>query len=142
VPVAALDETGFVGEHHGLRAVVEAELGEDARDMGLDGRVADDQLGSDLGVGQAAGQLSQDVDLARCQLRELGRRAFARRGAAGELGDEAPRDRRREKRAPVGESADRADEVLCRPVLEQEAAGSAASLRPSSETSTSTASCS
>ena len=47
---ARFNEAGFVGEDDGLGAVVEVELGEDARDVGLDGGVADDELAGDVGV--------------------------------------------------------------------------------------------
>ena len=37
-------EPDLVGEDHGLDAVAQAELGEDAPDVGLDGRLADEQV--------------------------------------------------------------------------------------------------
>jgi hypothetical protein len=52
---ARFDEPCLVGVDDGLGAVAEVELGVDTCDVGLDGRVADDQLGGDLGVGVAAG---------------------------------------------------------------------------------------
>src|SRR3954452_9427793 len=45
--LARLDESGFVGVDDGLCAVVEAELGEHVRDVGLDGGVADVELVGD-----------------------------------------------------------------------------------------------
>ena len=49
---AGLDETGLVGEHDGLDAVAEVELGEDPVDVCLDGGRLDDELLGDLGVGK------------------------------------------------------------------------------------------
>ena len=49
--VAGADEPGLVGEDHGLGAVAQPELEEDAADVGLDRRLAHDQRGGDLGVG-------------------------------------------------------------------------------------------
>ncbi len=48
------DETGFVGEDDGLHAVAQVEFLEDASDVGFHGSVADDELGGDLGVREAA----------------------------------------------------------------------------------------
>jgi hypothetical protein len=39
---AWLDEPGLVGEDDGVDAVSQVELGEDVRDVGLDGPLADD----------------------------------------------------------------------------------------------------
>ncbi len=67
---AGLNEARLVGEDDGLGAVVEVELGEDARDVGLDGGVAYDELAGDVGVGHAAGDEPEHFELARCQLCE------------------------------------------------------------------------
>jgi len=48
--VAGAHEPGLVGEHDGLDAVAQAELGEQAPDLGLDRRVADDELRRDLAI--------------------------------------------------------------------------------------------
>lgn len=48
-------ETAYVGENHCLDSVAEAELGQDACDVGLDRGLAEVQLGADLGIGQALG---------------------------------------------------------------------------------------
>src|SRR6185312_14424146 len=58
---AFLVEPGLVYEYHRLHAVAEAELGEDVRDVGLYGRLADVELLTDLCVGQAAGDEQEDV---------------------------------------------------------------------------------
>jgi hypothetical protein len=51
VSVRRAGEAGFVGEHDGLDAVAQAELGEDAADVGPGGVLADDEFGRDLVVG-------------------------------------------------------------------------------------------
>ena len=51
VSVRRAGETGLVGEHDGLDAVAQAELGEDAADVGPGGVLADDEFGRDLVVG-------------------------------------------------------------------------------------------
>jgi drug/metabolite transporter (DMT)-like permease len=43
-------QSALVGEDHGLHAVPSPELGEDALDVGLDGRLLDDERGGDLRV--------------------------------------------------------------------------------------------
>ena len=48
--VAGADEAAFVRDDHGLRAVADAELGEDAVDMGLHGRLPEVELRGDLRV--------------------------------------------------------------------------------------------
>ena len=58
-------------EHDCLDAVAEVELLEDVRDVRLDGRVADVELLADLGVREAAGDQTKDVQLALGQLAEL-----------------------------------------------------------------------
>jgi hypothetical protein len=77
----------------------------------------------DLGVGQALRDVSEYFELAWGQLVQAGGR-FARRG--GELLDQASSDRRREQRVAVRDGADTGDELSCREVFEQEAAGSRA----------------
>ena len=52
-PAAGLDQAGFAGEHDGLGPVMQAELAEDPRDVGLDRGVAEEQLTGDVGVGHA-----------------------------------------------------------------------------------------
>jgi hypothetical protein len=49
---AGLDEPALVGEDHELGAVAQAELGEDARQVRLDGRRSDEQALGDLGTTQ------------------------------------------------------------------------------------------
>src|SRR5215204_5428129 len=59
-----LDEAGLVGEDDRLYSVAQVELLEDAGDMSLDGSVADDELGRDLGVRKAARKALQNFELA------------------------------------------------------------------------------
>src|SRR5580704_13721824 len=51
---AGCDQAGFVGEDDGLGSVAEAELGQDAADVGLGGLHGDNQAAADFGVGHAA----------------------------------------------------------------------------------------
>ena len=65
-----LHDAGLVGQDHGLHPVAQPELGEQVPDVRLHGRLADDQVGGYLRVGQAAGEPQQDVALPdgqRCQ---------------------------------------------------------------------------
>ena len=48
--VAGLDQARLVGVDHRLHPITDAELVEDAADMGLDRRLAERQLVADLGV--------------------------------------------------------------------------------------------
>src|SRR5680860_186504 len=55
-----------------LHSVAEAELGQDAADMGPYGRLAQEQFCADLGVRQTAGNGAEDIELPfgqRCQRR-------------------------------------------------------------------------
>src|SRR5215207_3584941 len=49
----AVREPGLVGEHDGLDAVAQAELGQQPRDVRLDRRFLDGEQLGDLGVGEA-----------------------------------------------------------------------------------------
>ena len=55
-------QSGPVGQDHRLDTVAQVELGEDARDVGLHGLMADHEFGGDLGVGPTV--RDQDEDLA------------------------------------------------------------------------------
>ena len=68
-PVARVREpraarAAFVGEDHGLHTVSKAELGEDVGHVGLDGRLAEEQGGGDLGVGEALGDELEYLEFA------------------------------------------------------------------------------
>ena len=67
-------QPGLVGSGHRLRAVAQAELGEDPADVGLDRLLADRQAGRDLGVRQAFGGQAEDLGLARGQRLERRKR--------------------------------------------------------------------
>jgi hypothetical protein len=86
-----LGEPGLVCEYDRLDAVAEAELLENVGDVCLDGGFADVELLSDLLVGQAIGDESEDVVLSCGELVQLFRRCGAR--DAGELPDHALGDR-------------------------------------------------
>ena len=80
----------------------------------------------DLGVGEPARDQLEDLELARGQLVEAGRRLGDRGRDLGELLDQAARDRGRQQRLAARHDADALGELLGRDVLEQEAAGARA----------------
>ena len=57
-------QPGFVGEHDGLDAVAEAELGQDPANVDLHRALGQEQAGRDLAVGQASRDAGEDVLLA------------------------------------------------------------------------------
>src|SRR5262249_48647750 len=60
VLAAWLDEAGLVGQHDGLDAVAEVELGQYPPDMELDGSLGQVHLTGDLAVGQPGGEPGED----------------------------------------------------------------------------------
>ncbi len=58
-------ESRFVGVHDRLHAVAEVELREDGGDVRLHRRRLDDELGGDLGVGEAAREQREDASTER-----------------------------------------------------------------------------
>ena len=58
------DQAGLVGEDDGLDAVAQAQFREDAGDVGLHRRLAEEQRGGDLGVRHAAGDQAEDFEFA------------------------------------------------------------------------------
>lgn len=97
------------------------ELREDARDVCLDGVVADDELCGDLAVRETARKQAQYFALARRQLRKT-RRLFSRSRSPRELLDQSSRNGGCEHRASVGCDADCCDQLVLGRVLQQEAA--------------------
>jgi hypothetical protein len=55
------DQSGLIGKDDRLDAVAQAQLGQDAADMGLHGRLGDEQAPGDLRVGQPGGHLDEDL---------------------------------------------------------------------------------
>ena len=53
------------GEDRGLDAVLQAQLGEDAADVGLDGLLADREVTGDLPVAETAGDQREYLTLTR-----------------------------------------------------------------------------
>jgi hypothetical protein len=90
----------------------------------LHGRVADVELAPDLRVRQAAGDQAKHIELTLGELLEL--RWRSRTGNAGELFDDAFRDRRREQCISAGNDPDGGKESLGRVVFEHESAGTRA----------------
>src|SRR3974390_1972597 len=66
--LAWLDKPGLVREHDGLYAGPHAELAQYSRHVSLDGGCAQEEPLADLGVGEAAAQQLQDLELALGQL--------------------------------------------------------------------------
>ena len=110
------DETGLVGEDDRLHAVAQVELLEDASDVGLHGSVADDELGGDLGVGEAARDQGEDLELAAGELLEAGGRLGCGCGA-DELLDQSLGDAGGDQGVAGGDDAHGRDELLGRYVF-------------------------
>ncbi len=95
--------------------------------MGFHGGFGQAEPFGDLGVGQAGGDLGEDLAFPRGQLFHLGRQrrpgAAARVGQVRqERGEQPPGDGGRDDGVAAGDRADRGQQVVRRDVLEQEAA--------------------
>jgi hypothetical protein len=73
------DEPGLVGVDHGLHPVPQGELGEDAADVRLDGRLPHDEVPRDLGVREATADEDEHLSLARGEGVDGGGRGRGRR---------------------------------------------------------------
>jgi len=60
---AGADQAGLVGQDDRLDAVAQAQLGQNAADVRLHGRLGDEQALGDLRVGQPGGHLDKDLPL-------------------------------------------------------------------------------
>src|SRR4029453_9201131 len=89
--IAGTHQPGLVGQDDGLNAVAEVQLAEDARDVALDRRLAEEQALRELGVGKPLCEQLQDFELALCEQIEARRGPFvAVRERVGEGGEEPP----------------------------------------------------
>ena len=61
--VPGLDESCFVGGNDGLYPVAAAQLHQDVADVGLYGGFAQEEQAGDFAVGQAAGDLDENLGL-------------------------------------------------------------------------------
>src|SRR5215469_10610379 len=126
---AGADQAVLVGVDDGLDPVTQAEFGQDAADVGLDGCLGQEEPLGDLGVGVAGGDLDEDLAFPHGQLAQLGRFRGGG-GGAGQVGqervEEPAGDGGGDDRVPAGDGADRRQQVRRRDVLEQEAAGTGA----------------
>src|SRR4051794_22113201 len=116
--VLPADEPVLDRVHRGLRAVAEAELAEDVRHVRLHRALRDAKVERDRLVRAAAGELGEDLELAR---RELVAGTVVRGATAvfgGELLDEHRRDRRCKQRLARVHGPDRARELGGLDVLE------------------------
>src|SRR5437867_12614319 len=118
---ARLHETALVCEHDRLRAVVQIELGEDACDVGLDRRVADEELTRDVAVRKPARDQAENLELASSELRER-RWLLASRRPARIVLDQPACDRGSAQSPTGGDNPDCVQELVGAGVLEQEAA--------------------
>src|SRR5262252_3660631 len=84
---ARLDEAGLVGQHDGLDAVAEAELGQYPPDVDFDGSLGQVHLAGDLAVGEPGGEPGEDVPFPVGELAEQAIAAGLLAGG-GEQGDE------------------------------------------------------
>ncbi len=121
-PCRLRDQPGLVGEHGELHPVPQRELGQQPRHVRLHGRLAEEQLGADRGVGHAAGDQAEHVELTLAQVgegRQVGRPARGRpRTARGGAGSVPARASCRPAPRPDG-----VYQIVGRDVLEQEPAG-------------------
>ena len=118
-----LHEPGFVGEDDGLDAVAEREFLEDVGDVGLHGRLADEERPGDLAVGESAGDEPEDLEFAVAELGERRGGAGGRWRSADELLDEPTGDRGGEEGISCCDDPDGVGELLGTDVLDEEAAG-------------------
>lgn len=95
------DEAGLVGQHDCLDTVAEAEFGQHAADVRLDGGLAEVELGGDLGIGEAPGEAEQYVALPVGEVTEHVRRRGGSR-PPNELGQQSAGDRGRDERVADG----------------------------------------
>src|SRR5689334_15515896 len=94
----------LIREHDGLDAVADSELAEDVRNVALDGLLAQDELGRNLGVAETAREELEDLSFPFRKPTENSQL----RGIASwrsELLDYPPGDRRREQCATGGDGA-------------------------------------
>src|SRR4029453_5943658 len=97
---------------------------EDARDVALDRRLAEEQALRELGVGKPLCEQLQDFELALCEQIEARRGPFvAVRERVGEAVEEPPGDGRGQQRPSRRGDADRVHELRRLYVFEQETAG-------------------
>ena len=111
------DEAGLVGGDHGLRSVAQPELAEDVADVRLHRLVAEHEAVGDLLVRQAGCDQAEDLELAASERVEVFWTGALRRPEAGELGDQAARDRRCQERVPGSDDSDRLEQRLGRTSL-------------------------
>ena len=118
----AQHQPGVVHAERDLDPVADAELVEQPRHVGLDGRHREVELGGDLGVAEPAADGEGDLALAVGQVGQAGDGLGGPAGA-GHLTDQRPGHRRGEHRVALRDLADRVDDLRRRGVLEQEPVG-------------------
>ncbi len=124
------DQPGLVRQHDGLHPVAETQLGQHPTDVGLHRALLDHEAAGDLPVGESLGDQPQHVELPGRQrgqpLGHGGRGGGRGPQRPGEGADQTPGDGGIDQRVTGRHRPDRADQLLGRGVLEQEAAGPSA----------------
>src|SRR5690606_35845735 len=116
---SASDEAVLEGEDYELHAVAQRELREDATDVGLHGRLAEELAFGDLGVAEPAGGKSEDLSLA---VGELVPRRRGWTGRLGEVREQLARGRGSDDLGSGVDGADGGEQELRLGVLQQEPA--------------------
>src|SRR5579862_292963 len=122
--MAWADDAGLVGVDGDLDAVAQAEPGQDAGDVALDGCLAEVEPGRDLGVRKPGRDKPHHLAFPPGQAACGAAGGGARGWATAEVLDQAAGDGRGEQRLAGAGRADGAGQLLTGGVLEQEAAGS------------------
>jgi hypothetical protein len=113
----------LVGVDGDLHPVPQAELGEDAGDVALDGGLAEVEPGGELGVRQAPGHQPDDAEFPFGETPGRVRGGGAGGRPAAEVLDQPAGDGGGEQGLACGHRAHGAGQLLAARVLEQEAAG-------------------
>ena len=111
------DQSALVGEYDGLHPVAKSQLGEQIRDVGLDGALAYEEMRGELRVAPSGGEQLQDLGLSLGETSKLNFVAVMCR-LADERFNDLPGDRGCEKRFTGSDDAHRVHEIFGRRVLE------------------------
>jgi signal transduction histidine kinase len=118
-------EPGFVGEHYGLDAVAEAKFAEDSFEVRFYGGLAEGEIVGDLAVRHSPGDEGKDLEFARSEFLQCGRRRAGWRRAC-ELLDQPFGDGGSDQRVARSHDPDGGDQLLGKDVLEEESTRSGA----------------
>lgn len=107
---AGRDQAGLVRGDDRLGPVSEVELGQDAGDVRLDRGLAELEADGEFGVGEAAGEQPEDVQLAGGQRGQVPVEALVRAAADGEALDQTAGDGGGEESVAGADELDGGDE--------------------------------